>query len=229
MIRFPKGFCVLFFVCLLLPVITGCHYRGDAVPLNPDEKVAFDRIAVIPFQQILPDEPTGGVVRCPLCGVNFAAAKSAGTPEKVLERLFTDQIRKTHPKLTLLEGEKVDGIFRRVSASSLKTPLKDVLREVGSELEVQGVVVGHLYRFRERKGVAYTVEQPASVAFDLHLVRVSDGTIVWRTQFDKTQGSLMEDLLQIAAFLRQKGRWVTAAELAEEGMEEALQTFPVLP
>ncbi len=131
--------------------------------------------------------------------------------------------------MTLLEGEKVDGIFRRVSASSLKTPLKDVLREVGRELEVQGVVVGHLYRFRERKGVAYTVEQPASVAFDLHLVRVSDGKIVWRAQFDKTQGSLMEDLLQIAAFLRQKGRWVTAAELAEEGMEEVLRTFPVLP
>ncbi len=123
----------------------------------------------------------------------------------------------------------MDGIFRRVSASSLKAPLKKVLREVGSELDVPAVVVGHLYRFRERKGVAYTVEQPASVAFDLHMVRVSDGVIVWRGQFDKTQGSLMENLLQIAAFVREKGRWVTAEELAEEGMEEVLQTFPILP
>jgi hypothetical protein len=216
-------------ICLLLPVFTGCHYREDSGVTATEEKILFDRIAVVPFQQIAPEEPGGGAVSCPLCGVIFTANRSPGSPEMAVEKLFLEQVGKVRPKLTLLAGERVEGIYRRISANSLKAPLRQVLRDVGGELEVEGIVVGHVYRFRERKGVAYTVEQPASVTFDLHLLRVSDGAIVWRGQFDKTQSSLMENILQIASFFREKGRWVTAEELAEEGMEQVLQTFPGLP
>jgi hypothetical protein len=90
-------------------------------------------------------------------------------------------------------------------------------------------VVGHLYRFRERIGESYSVEQPASVAFEVHLIRVEDGELVWRGAFDRTQGSLMENLLQISYFFREKGRWVTAEELAAEGVKEILKSFPGLP
>ena len=38
----------------------------------------------------------------------------------------------------------------------------------------------------------------------------------------------MEDLLQFASFYRGKGKWVTAEELAGEGMEQVLKTFPGL-
>jgi hypothetical protein len=90
-------------------------------------------------------------------------------------------------------------------------------------------VLGYLYRFRERKGESFAVEQPASVAFEIHLIRVEDGALVWRGAFDRTQGSLMEDLLQISSFYREKGRWVTAEELAAGGLKEVLKTFPGLP
>jgi len=104
-----------------------------------------------------------------------------------------------------------------------------VLRKVGSELGAEGVVSGTVYRFRERKGVAYAVDQPASVAFEIHLLRVSDGALVWKGSFDRTQTSLMEDLLQAPSFYRGGGRWVTAEELAAEGMEQVLKTFPASP
>ena len=90
-------------------------------------------------------------------------------------------------------------------------------------------MTGYLYRYRERKGVSYTVEQPASVSFEIHLLRVSDGALVWRGSFDKTQSSLMENVLQFSSFFRGKGKWVTAEELAEEGIEQVLKTFPGLP
>ena len=145
-----------------------------------------------------------------------------------MERLFLAQLDRQKPKAAFMSGEKVAGVFQRVSASSLKMPLRQVLSEVGRELEAEGVVVGYVYRFRERKGVAYTVEQPASVTFDLHLLRVSDGALVWRGHFDKTQSSLMEDVFQLGAFFREKGRWVTAEELMDEGIEAVLETFPGL-
>jgi hypothetical protein len=100
---------------------------------------------------------------------------------------------------------------------------------VGSELGAEGIVTGHVYRFRERKGEPYAAEQPASVAFEIHLLRVEDGVLVWRGSFDRTQSALMENLLQAPSFYREKGRWVTAEELAEEGLELMLKTFPGLP
>ena len=122
-----------------------------------------------------------------------------------METLFLEQLDKKKPKFSLIAGERVAGVFRRVSANSLTTPLRQVLRDVGSELGAEGVVVGYVYRFRERKGVSYTVEQPASVTFEIHLLRVSDGALVWRGTFDKTQSSLMEDLFQLSSFSGERG------------------------
>jgi len=170
-----------------------------------------------------------GAVRCPLCGITLNAPAVQGNPETVMEKLFLKLLEKNKPKFSFMAGERVAGIYRRISSGSLKTPLRQVLRDVGAELGAEGVVVGYLYRFRERKGVAYTVEQPASVAFEIHLLRVSDGILVWRGVFEKTQTSLMEDLFQFSSFYRGKGRWVTAEELMEEGLEQVLKTFPGMP
>ncbi len=210
-------------------MIVGCHYREDSGVPPPEGKIAFERIAVAPFQQIAPEESAGGAVRCPLCGMTFNAAGSPGHPEKVLEKLFLEQLEKERPKVMVIAGERVAGVYRRVAADSLTISPREVLRGVGSELGAEGVVAGYLYRFRERKGVSYTVEQPASVAFEIHLLRVSDGALVWRGTFDKTQSSLMENLFQVASFFRGKGKWVTAEELTGEGVEQVLKTFPGLP
>lgn len=214
----------------LLLAFAGCHYREEAVGALPEGKVVFDRIAVLPFQQIVPEDARSGPVACPLCGLMVDAAPSAGSPEALVESLFLKQLeKKSKHQFGLIAGERVAGVYRRISATSLKAPLRQVMREVGSELEAEGIVSGYVYRFRERKGVSYAVEQPASVAFEIHLLRVSDGALVWRGFFDKTQSSLMEDLLQVTSFYRGRGRWVTAEELTGEGLEQILKTFPGLP
>jgi len=215
--------------CFLLLAVAGCHHRGDVVVSEPEKGLAIDRIAVVPFQKIAPEEEEGGAARCPLCGITIHAVGAPGHPEKILEELFLEELNKHQPKFKLLEGERVAAVFRRVSATSLKVNPTQVLRDVGSELGADGVLVGYVYRFRERKGVAYSVEAPASVTFEIHLLRVSDGARVWRGFFDKTQSSLMEDLFQISSFFRGKGRWVTAQELMGEGLEQILKTFPGLP
>lgn len=225
-LRSPGG---LLFFCLLLLVIVGCHYRGEAVVSDSEKNLVFDRIAVVPFQQIAPEDQGSGAVHCPLCGITINAVGAPGNPGKILETLFLEELNKNKPKFQLLDGERVAAVFRRISVNSLKSPPSRVLRDVGSELGADGVVVGYVYRFRERKGVAYSAEQPASVTFEIHLLRVSDGALVWRGFFDKTQSSLMEDLFQMSSFFRGKGRWVTAKELMGEGLEAILKTFPGMP
>jgi hypothetical protein len=215
-------------LCVLLSFAISCHNRNDSGILVPEGKIVFDRIAVVPFQQIAPESSASGVVRCPLCGLIFSASTSTGTPEKISERLFLERVQERRPRFAIIEGDRVAGAYRRISSDSVTISLRKALRDVGNELGAEAIVVGYVYRFRERKGNSYTVEQPASVAFDIHLLRVSDGELVWRGAFDRTQTSLMEDLMQITSFFREKGRWVTAEELAEEGIQEILKTFPGL-
>ena len=91
--------------------------------------VVFDRIAVVPFEQIVPEDLHSGAVRCPLCGAIFSAAKAVGRPETVVEARFLEQLQQSKPKFSIIAGERVAGIYRRVSAASLKTPLRQVLRD----------------------------------------------------------------------------------------------------
>jgi len=70
------------------------------------------------------------------------------------------------------------------------------------------------------------VERPASVSLAIHLVGVKEGRILWRGLFQETQQPLSENILKFTAFLRRRGRWLTAKDLASVGMDEALVSFP---
>ena len=205
--------------------ILGCHYYQDAGIPAPEGRIVFDRIAVLPFQQVVPEDLFSGAVRCPLCGTIFSGAKTVGSPEMVVESLFLEQLEKRKPKFSVISGERVAGIHRQVvSTVSLKTPLQRILSDVGRELGAEGIVTGYVYRFREREGEPFAVNKPASVAFEIHLTRVEDGALVWKDAYDRTQRSLMEDLFQASSW-----KWITAEELAAEGMQQVLKTFPGLP
>lgn len=142
-----------------------------------------------------------------------------------MEDLFLERL-KTNRKLIIIPGDKTEGVYRRVLSESFKASLVHVIMKVGKELGVDGIAVGFVYCYREREGYAYSAEKPASVSFELSLVRVSDGAILWSSYFDKTQESLMENLLQIATFIRGGGKWVTARQLSAEGMDRMMESFP---
>ena len=45
-------------------------------------------------------------------------------------------------------------------------------------------------------------------------------------RYDKTQMSLSENVLDFQTFLKARGRWMSADELAEIGISEFVETFP---
>jgi len=100
------------------------------------------------------------------------------------------------------------------------------LTEMGRKQNADAVLVGFVYRFRERVGKGFSAESPASVAFDLHLIRVTDGRTVWSANFDETQQSLGQNLFQLGTFLTRGGRWVTAEDMATDGLDNILKKFP---
>jgi hypothetical protein len=224
-----RGKTFLFFFVFFLPVfIAGCHYQeGVSTTLQREGDVVFDRLAVIPFQQIVPDESGAKVVRCPVCGALFTADGAASGSEGIVENIFLNRIRKSG-KVSIVDPERTAAVYRQLSSGASKAEPVQIMKKLGAELGAGGIVAGYVYRYREREGTPYSVKKPASVAYEIHLIRGRDGAQVWRGAFDRTQPALMDDLFQLSSFFRQKGRWATAEELAGEGMEDLLRTFPGL-
>lgn len=100
------------------------------------------------------------------------------------------------------------------------------IQQVGKDLGSDAVLVGYVYRWRERQGSDYGVESPASVTFDLRLIRPLDGSILWKSVFDKTQQSLSENLFDMDTFVESGGKWLTAEGLAEIGIKKLVSEMP---
>lgn len=218
-------FLTLFFLCFSVAAFAGCASKGDIREMPRKPTISIRNIAVIPFQKVLPEDQTSNTVRGPVSG---KLARSCFVPDNapgVVEHIFVDHL-KVYPKLAVIPADKTEGIYRRVSAESFKTKPVDILRKVGKELEVDAVAAGYLYCYRERKGYKYGTDKPASVAFEMVLVRVRDGAVIWSSYFDKTQRSLMENVLQLSTFIRSGGKWMTASELSAEGVDQMMETFP---
>jgi hypothetical protein len=77
-----------------------------------------------------------------------------------------------------------------------------------------------VYRFQERRGGNLAVEKPASVAFHVHLMK--ENKVLKVFSFDETQQALSDNVLRLGDFVRRGGKWVTAGELAREGVHRAI-------
>ena len=203
--------------CLLLAVwVSGVAYAAD-------EQKTSRRVAVIPFQVVQPDEGTSTAL-CPVCGNAMSAGDVAEGGQIALEEIFTDKLREL-AGVELLPSERVAGVYRRISIDSLKQGHLQIIRRVGIELRADVVATGFVSRYRERVGYDYSVKRPASIAFEIHLISVSDGQTLWRGVYDRTQKSLMEDIFQASSFFKGGARWLTARQLAKLGVDETFQTF----
>jgi hypothetical protein len=218
--------CFLIVVSSLSFILLGCAQNSLLTETYPQkEPVKLKRIAVFPIQRVDPDEAVDNALRCKVCGAIINLGSVEAEAERVVEEVFLQDIQKTG-KYEIVPPERVQGVFQRISADSMKYSLKELLVKSGRELGADAILYGQVYRFRERKGYAYGTDQAASVAFALHLIDVRDGSLLWKGRFDKTQKSLMENIFHVVAFYKERGRWLTARELTDEGISEMLTTFP---
>ena len=88
------------------------------------------------------------------------------------------------------------------------------------------ILAGYVYAFRDKQGGNYGVEEPARVVFELALISIKTGSILWQSSFKETQQPLSENLLQLKTFIKRKGRWVSAWEMATTAMREMLRSEP---
>jgi len=208
-------------LCLL-----ACAPRGQLPTAEPSPALNIKSVLVVPFNNATDRYEVGSTVRCSLCGTVFVA----GPVTLGIESYFTEQLLtflKAQTTYTLVPPGAGEGVRSKILSESLDLSERDIVLETGRRLKVDAVVSGTIYRFRQRIGMRFSVDTPASVAFGIHLIRVADGRMIWVGHFDETQQSLSENLFKLSIFIRGGWAWLTAEELARIGLDKVLATFPV--
>ena len=96
-------------------------------------------------------------------------------------------------------------------------------QNVGKCAGADFVLVPLVIDWRERDGSEIGATKPASVNLTLTLIDVRTGGIVKHYHFDETQQSLSDNILNAQKFVARKGRWLSAMELAQEGLKQGLK------
>ena len=95
-----------------------------------------------------------------------------------------------------------------------------------SQFGATAIVVGNVTRFQEREGGARGALRPASIGFNFTLHVAPTGVAAYRARFDHTQAALSDDLFGSIRYPGGGSRWLTAAELARWGADNAVDDIP---
>jgi len=223
---------LLWAVLILLPgnPINGSTDNDHTSFENADlSTLEFKRIAVMPFlvgKLESPEKPVEKPLSQPLGKLNIDAANLAEGADQIMTRLVNDvlQIRFADQMVSMEESAAV--YANVIRDQTLDTPRK-LAKKFGENLQADLVVVGTIWRFREKGTVIEIPDSPASVAFAVYLIEVASGKRLWRNAFDGTQKTLSEDVLGGLKQIKMGLRWLSVNELARYGAKNVFLKFPL--
>jgi hypothetical protein len=98
-------------------------------------------------------------------------------------------------------------------------------QNVGKCAGADFVVVPQIIDWSEREGSEVGATSPASVNLSLTLIDTRTGALLKKFHFEETQQTLTSNILEAKKFVARNGRWVSAMELAQEGLQKGLAEF----
>ena len=214
--------CLLLSFFLMLPAAYSARMVAPESASSPE---SMKNVLVLPFKDISALYGVENDMRCPVCGKVFLTGNVAEGADVIMTRHLISLLKSRTDFKIIYPGEA--GMLSNgfnTGNENMPSEVKKIA-ENGRLLGADTVITGHIYRFRKRAGTSYSVESPASVAFDLHFISVPDGRVVWAGHMDETQRPLSENLFEIGSFIKRKGEWVAAEDLATSGLESMLWIF----
>jgi len=177
------------------------------------------RIAVIPFQNESEDVDAG-----------FKVASY------FYQQLSTHKEYQVSPPLKIEgEGMRMEFLRPRLKGSPKRGPIKTESKgengvkkssTASSEEQFDAVVTGRIIRYHDRGGNPLLTIDPASVAYEVYLISVKDGSVLWQAEYNETQQPLDENLLLLNRYFKSGFWWWSSDQMTNAGMERVIKTFP---
>ena len=203
----------------LLVAAAGCAQAGfGPAPVVQDQAFhvptgSLAKIAVMPFYPS-PELSRGLGTKSPLSGADAADTIAAFLTEALKVRGF--------------DVVAPNDLLSAFVASGHPVPRLDP-REAGvvaaREFSATAVMLGKVYRYRDRQGDSYGASQPASVGYEVSLFDAKSGKRLWQSRFDETQQPLSANVFNAQRYPGGGTRWLTAGELARWGADGTAQAL----
>lgn len=215
-------------LALVWLVLAGACAAGKGPVAKTEEAPVPRRIALAPFIDMARTYGVGQGVRSPLTGKMFVTGEVA---TEVADLLTADTETLLHERgFEVVSPESVGSVMETLGArSDGSAGERGLAMAAARQVEAEAILVGYLYRVHGRQGGRFAVRQPASVAFGLYLIDARRGSTLWSGEFDETQRSLAENLFAVGDFIRRRGEWVSAGQLAADSLRQILADFPAPP
>jgi hypothetical protein len=157
---------------------------------------------------------------------NIIPGEISPSAKEVIGRLLRTSLEKfsdRHNFLFLDEGT-AELLLEKVLEQKVQSP-ELAVKMIAESTQAGSILYLRVYRFKERVGRGIGVTEPASVAFALFLYDGKTGKLLWHEVFDETQKPLSENILNLSLYKSIK--WLTAEELAKNGLEKILSRSPL--
>jgi hypothetical protein len=202
---------------LLLPWIWGCNTIDPPIVLPQVVKASpglLRKVAVVPF---LPD-PT---LRTPGSDPRSVSASDAAdlVTRFVTEALTARGVAVVAPNDLVVAFESQGSVLPRGDPAALAGV-------AASQFGATSIIIGNVSRYQEREGGTRGALRPAGVSFNFTLSSAPEGAPAYRVRFDHTQTALSANLFTGLRYPGNGTRWLTAAELARWGADNAVAAIP---
>nr|WP_321464680.1 hypothetical protein [uncultured Desulfobulbus sp.] len=180
-----------------LILLAGCAEQ-QAAKVEPVAPVSVSCIAVIPA--------------IPAADYDDAPAEESRDTLVTGSRVFNTLLKEE------LAGQKVRFVAEQDVA--LGSPSLEKSRAIAAQYQCNAVLDLSVSRYVERIGGDYGVKKPAAVTFAYRLYETNEGRVLCHGRFDERQQALMENLLTLPKAKSRGLTWLTAEDLARDGLRE---------
>jgi len=216
-------------VVLILMTLGLSVFLKEAQAQEPQETVYFERIAVAPFlvgrQPLRMEEGQDEVMICTISEICVNVPSLPPEAGPVLTRIAYEQL---HSRFAphIVELDQSRAAYAQIRIDAQQDTLRTVARKSGELLDADYILIGTVWRYRDRGAIDAIAGSPASVAFAVYLVRADSGELMWQQTYEGTQRPVTSNLFEARKRLKMGLAWLSVEELARHGMGEALAQFP---
>jgi hypothetical protein len=163
---------------------------------------------------------------CPLARLSFDPENVLRGCDQTLTVYVQEAIQRRHGD-RVIPLEEAREVSQRLDRDQTTDTPRSTAQDFGRAVGTSHVILGAVWRYKDRMGGPAAAQSPASVAFAVCLVDVATGKLLWRGRFVETQASLSDNILGLKGFLKKGAKWLSANELARYGVREIFRKYPM--
>ena len=224
-----RGVCVMIAVWCIAGLMVDGYLTNRAAAQSRAEpiKIQWSKIGVMPFfKGRRSADDTGETLSCPICELYFKSENIKDDAVSALT-LYVQEVAKRRYAERVIALDEVSRIYQGIPREDTEDTPRSLARKTGEALGADLMIVGAVWRYRDRVRDPIGPGRGASVAFDMYLIEVSSRKTLWKARFDETQRPLTKDIRGVKVLIKKGAKWLSADELARYGVEEAFKKFPL--